>query len=114
MDTYIAGESFAGIWIPYIANELQNTKLVSPPLKGLLIGNGWIDPFNQYPAYVDFSYSEDLLKEGTTPVAGLNKVKRVLDRCNRERERIGFEKFPINHGPCEAILSTITETTIQT
>lgn len=113
MDTYIAGESFAGIWIPYLANELGKTNLVSMPLKGLLIGNGWIDPYSQYPAYVDFAYQEKLLMKGTTAAASLSNVDRILDRCNKERERIGYEKFPINHGTCEGVLSAITETTVQ-
>lgn len=113
MDTYIAGESFAGIWIPYLANELGKTNLVSTPLKGLLIGNGWIDPYSQYPAYVDFAYQEKLLMKGTTAAASLSNVDRILERCNKERERIGYEKFPINHGTCEGVLSAITETTVQ-
>lgn len=113
MDTYIAGESFAGIWIPYLATELQKTNLVSTPLKGLLIGNGWIDPYNQYPAYVDFAYQEKILMKGTTASASLGNVDRILERCNKEREKIGFEKFPINHGTCEGVLTSITETTVQ-
>jgi len=34
-------------------------------LKGIAIGNGWIDPKQQYPGYVDFGYEKGLLKEGT-------------------------------------------------
>lgn len=114
MDTYIAGESFAGIWIPYLATEIQKTNLLDGTnLKGLLIGNGWIDPFNQYPAYVDFAYQEKILMKGTTATASLGNVDKILERCNKEREKIGFEKFPINHGTCEGVLSAITETTIQ-
>jgi len=48
---YITGESFAGQYIPYIAREVIeeiDAKKLSISLKGLLIGNGWIDPYSQY------------------------------------------------------------------
>lgn len=40
---------------------------ISPaiPLKGIAIGNGWIDPREQYQGYVDFAYEKGLIKEGT-------------------------------------------------
>ena len=101
----------------YQASALRKTKLISPPLKGLLIGNGWIDPYSQYPAYVDFAYQTKLLDRsgsGATTSAGVAKVDEVLESCNAERERVGKDKFPINSRTCEGILSTITETTLQT
>lgn len=79
-----------------------------------MIGNGWIDPYSQYPAYVDFAYQTKLLdKDGSTSAGGIAKVEKVLEKCNSDRERIGKEKFPINHRACEGILSAITETTLQ-
>jgi len=32
-------------------------------LKGIAIGNGWVDPYNQYPAYADFAYENNLISE---------------------------------------------------
>jgi carboxypeptidase D len=29
------------------------------------IGNGWIDPWNQYPAYYEFALEAGILKEGS-------------------------------------------------
>ncbi len=46
----MAGESYAGIYIPYLANEIfKHNKLPSSKesiikLKGVLIGNGCTDP----------------------------------------------------------------------
>lgn len=34
-------------------------------LRGLAIGNGWIDALSQYPAYVEFGLREGLIKEGS-------------------------------------------------
>lgn len=42
-ELYISGESYAGHYIPAMANYL----FVKTDIKisGLLIGNGWVDPF---------------------------------------------------------------------
>lgn len=111
MDLYIAGESFAGIWIPYLATSLQKTTLFKPNLKGLLIGNGWMDPYEQYPAYVKFAYDTKLITESSAAAA---KVEKALARCENERVTIGKDKFPVNNGACEGVLRSITETTLQT
>ena len=34
-------------------------------LAGAAIGNGWIDPTTQYPAYIDFAVTKGLLKPNT-------------------------------------------------
>lgn len=34
-------------------------------LAGIAIGNGWIDPLRQYPAYAEFAYEKKLIKKGT-------------------------------------------------
>jgi hypothetical protein len=34
-------------------------------LRGIAIGNGWIDPKTQYQGYVDFAYEKGLIKEGS-------------------------------------------------
>jgi carboxypeptidase C (cathepsin A) len=52
----LAGESYAGVYIPYIAKEIldgnkqQDTDLVVN-LSGLAMGNAWIDPY----AYVSYN-----------------------------------------------------------
>lgn len=64
MDTYFAGESFAGQWIPYFADAALSSNL-DVPLKGIAIGNGWIDPKNQYPSYLDYSVKMGILQENS-------------------------------------------------
>ncbi|KAI9145406.1 Alpha/Beta hydrolase protein, partial [Paraphysoderma sedebokerense] len=72
-DVYFTGESFAGIYIPYIATEiLKRNKEINETftdshtklkwnLSGIAIGNGWIDPKNQYPAYIEYAAKHKLL-----------------------------------------------------
>jgi cathepsin A (carboxypeptidase C) len=47
---FITGESYAGHYIPAIAAHLvKNVTDLPLKLKGIAIGNGWVDPYNQYP-----------------------------------------------------------------
>lgn len=46
-DLYLAGESFAGNYIPVFAERILKWNNVNPlPLKGVMIGDGWTDPNN--------------------------------------------------------------------
>lgn len=38
---------------------------VPTPLKGIAIGNGWIDAMAQYPAYVEYAAKYGIIKEGS-------------------------------------------------
>ncbi len=61
----IAGESFAGTYIPYIATAIlnQNNKPDSQNinLSGILIGNGWMDPIRQYKAHIDYAVKFNII-----------------------------------------------------
>jgi len=65
LDFYILGESYAGHYVPAISYRIQqgNRKKegLNINLKGLAIGNGWVDPYKQYPGYADFAYQNNLI-----------------------------------------------------
>ncbi|EGG02856.1 putative carboxypeptidase KEX1 precursor [Melampsora larici-populina 98AG31] len=65
LDTYLAGESYAGQFIPYIAQAIKSTTSVSSNLKGLLMGNAWINPQAQYPTYIEFAYERGMIVKGS-------------------------------------------------
>lgn len=54
-DFYITGESYAGHYIPAISQKLVHSNDIKLKFKGVAIGNGWVDPVRQYPAYIDFA-----------------------------------------------------------
>lgn len=68
-DFYIMGESYAGMFVPAIARyfHLENKKGKRPeiPLKGAAMGNGWVDPYIQGPATIDYSWWHGLIDEPT-------------------------------------------------
>ena len=59
---YITGESYAGHYIPSISYYLVfNQTDVELNFKGSAIGNGWVDPYDQYPQYAEFAYDNHLI-----------------------------------------------------
>ncbi|CAN8096706.1 unnamed protein product [Discula destructiva] len=50
-DFHIAGESYAGHYIPVFTSEILSHKHRNINLKSVLIGNGLTDPYSQYPYY---------------------------------------------------------------
>lgn len=64
-DLYISGESYAGIYVPYLAyrvhewntNNSANATVFKPNLKGYLVGNGVTNwKYDTTPAYVEMAY----------------------------------------------------------
>jgi len=65
-DFYITGESYAGHYIPALAYHF--VKEIPPGslgmnFKGIAIGNGWVDPYIQYPQYAEFAYENNLIDD---------------------------------------------------
>ena len=74
---YIIGESYAGHYVPaFSAYILKNSSTVTQNLKGIGIGNGWVDPKQQYPAYTQFMLDIGYITQ--TEYEGLNILK---DAC---------------------------------
>lgn len=107
-DTWLAGESYAGQYIPYIADAILKAPRLPTKLKGLIIGNGWIDPYNQYPAYLEFAVKAGVVKEGSDTET---KVRKQVDECRTMLD--AKEMIRVHNGQCEDILTTITDSTVQ-
>ncbi|KAM3432850.1 hypothetical protein NHJ13734_006701 [Beauveria thailandica] len=55
LDFHIAGESYAGHYIPTDAVEILSHAGSGINLKSILIGNGYVDPYHQVPQYPDMA-----------------------------------------------------------
>ncbi|KAJ1906477.1 Cell death protease [Coemansia sp. IMI 209127] len=99
---YISGESEAGTYIPYVANDiLQAPEADRLNLKGLMIGNGWIDPYPMYMSYLDIVKSRNLLNADVE-----KKILHMMDLCTREYNRA---PQPVHTNVCERIPSVFLD-----
>ena len=110
---YIAGESYAGQHIPYIAKHiLERNKKPDVthkwPLKGLLIGNGWISPADQYDAYLDFVYERGIIKKDSDIA---NKIEIQHRICQKD---LAVDGNKVDYSSCEDILQDILRYTTTT
>ncbi|KAJ4292380.1 Cell death protease [Kalmusia sp. IMI 367209] len=109
-DIYIAGESYAGQHIPYIARAILERNKSGPkhvwPLKGVLIGNGWISPVDQYLAYLPYAYQMGLLQSDTP--AG-KRVEALQTKCVNLLNSGAMDH--VDTPECESIMTTILQET---
>ena len=78
---YITGESYGGKYIPNIALKIDEKNEAASSdnkinLKGIAVGDGWIDPGLQMKVYIDYAFTMG-----------------YLDTCERLRQMESFEKF---------------------
>ncbi|KAK0739927.1 Alpha/Beta hydrolase protein [Apiosordaria backusii] len=113
-DIYIAGESYAGQYIPYIAKHIleRNKKGGESShkwnLAGLLIGNGWISPPEQYEAYLQFAYEKGLVKKGSDIASKLEVQQRI---CSKQ---LAVGPALVDNTDCEKILQDLLQLTATT
>ncbi|KAG9246446.1 pheromone-processing carboxypeptidase kex1 [Calycina marina] len=114
-DIYLAGESYAGQHIPYIAKAMLDRNKEGGhahpwQLKGMLIGNGWIAPEEQYKAYLSFAYEKGLVTRGSDIA---NKLESQQAVCLKQLEEAGG-RDRVEISTCEQILQNILRDTSKT
>ncbi|KAJ1022463.1 hypothetical protein NDA16_003452 [Ustilago loliicola] len=109
VDVYLAGESFAGQYIPYTAKAIVKSSNPPVSLKGIAIGNGFIDPKNQYGTELETMLAKNIW---STSSSDYKRVARIVDECKRELERLSTPtSTPREVGKCDEILQTIVAST---
>lgn len=93
-DLYLGGESFAGVWIPFMAQQVT--------VKGIILGNPWIDPVEQYPSVVEYAKLHGLLTGGY-----LSRAQEDTQKC---LEKISADSsVKTNYDICERITNHVLE-----
>ncbi|CAF4081806.1 unnamed protein product [Adineta steineri] len=83
-DIYLAGESFAGQYIPYIAKAILEQRSALK-LRGLLIGNGLIDPVTIYKSYLPFAVANNLIIKNSNLYDRINiEVKQCEEALSKQ------------------------------
>lgn len=78
---YLAGESFAGNYLPHISNALIKKALPYIDLKGVAIGNGWTNPGLQYPQYAEYAIDPENAPFTKFTQDKYNKLVPQLEVC---------------------------------
>lgn len=111
----LAGESYAGQYIPFIADailrrndDLDTEKSSFYNLDSLLIGNGWIDPKSQSLSYLPFAIDKGLVDPKITP--NFEALLHQHEQCQKD---IGNKLInsQFNYDSCESILLLILKHT---
>ncbi|KAJ1959860.1 Cell death protease [Dipsacomyces acuminosporus] len=93
---YISGESEAGTYLPYLADAiLKMPEGQRFNLSGVLIGNGWIDPYPMYMSYVELLRQKDMLVPHIQ-----KKMIDQMDLCARQYKKA---PQPVHVEVCEEI-----------
>ncbi|KAI9204358.1 Alpha/Beta hydrolase protein [Polychytrium aggregatum] len=97
LDLYLFGESYAGHYIPPLATAIlehnRNGPIIDVNLKGIGLGNPWVDPIAQFKSYsamaADDKYGPIL---PDTDIMELDQkyrtCKSLLDSCDKYRSRL--------------------------
>jgi cathepsin A (carboxypeptidase C) len=77
---YLAGESYAGKYLPQLAIRLLNNKKTN--LQGIMLGDPWINPRLQQKANIDFAYYHGLIDKKAQI-----KIKLLYKQCVNEIDK---------------------------
>ncbi|KAI0732852.1 alpha/beta-hydrolase [Fomitopsis betulina] len=102
VDTYLAGESYAGQYIPYFADAILNSTL-GIPLRGAAIGNGWIDGRSQYPSFLQYAVKHNLIEDKSED---WKRAKEATDNCMKLYSN-DKESDPVKINICEGVMSEV-------
>ncbi|KAI3404787.2 KEX1 [Candida oxycetoniae] len=121
-DIYFAGESYAGQYIPYIADAIikRNARLSTEEtrynLKGLLIGNGWVSPNEQSLAYLPFFINKNLINKDNPQWMQLLKshenCQKIVDKIDSHFNDDTLNPLEVDSSQCESILTDLLRVTM--
>lgn len=63
-DLYLFGESYAGVYLPLLATTILDGNAAGRPhvnLRGIGVGDGWVDPIVQQQTYGEYAYAHGLI-----------------------------------------------------
>lgn len=118
-ELFLAGESYAGQYIPYIADGIlrrnKNLQKDDKPfnLSALLIGNGWVAPNEQSMSYVEFALQAGIVSP-TTPgwsdvLVQQEKCQNVVNDASAQGDTMS--DYRVVSDVCDKVLNTLLRVT---
>lgn len=116
-EIFLAGESYAGQYIPYIADGIlrrnKNLKTGQSPydLRGLLIGNGWISPNEQSLSYVQYALQAGFVSPS---MPGWSRLLALQEQCQNVVNLVNTKDgsvsdYRVVSDVCDRVLNTLLE-----
>ncbi|KAL0479222.1 serine carboxypeptidase-like protein [Acrasis kona] len=101
VDFYLAGESYAGKFIPSLAERIVKTKHFGTKgrLAGLILGDALVDPIIQRTIKTDHAYWNGLMS-----LAQRNQLTALQNKCVRHIQLGGTNQLD---GPCDELKSVM-------
>lgn len=65
-----------------------------------MIGNGWTDPLNQYPAYVSYAYESGIVKEGSDQAKAIETQLSICQNAMKNGVQVSMDQ-------CEEVLNVL-------
>jgi carboxypeptidase D len=114
MELFAAGESYAGVWLPWIArymldandkNGIYHKKPAKHqfPLKALAIGNGVINPLVMYQSNLEYGVVNKMFEAGST------WEKQIVELTKKCERRFAMEGEHYQYEECDAIEDVIVK-----
>ncbi|KAI5967422.1 hypothetical protein CANMA_003065 [Candida margitis] len=106
-DIYVAGESFGGQYVPYVARAIlkRNENLTKVDdeykLKGIMIGNGLVSPNEQFLSLIDYFKDHSLIDDSNPNWANINKAQSVC------QEIVDGEETSLNENKAQVCTSLL-------
>lgn len=96
---YLSGESYAGHYIPIIGSYILKQENSDINFSGALIGNGWVDPYNQVLSIPKFAYNKGLIN--------YNQYENYLLDYKACQEMLITENFELGQLTCTELFNIL-------
>jgi carboxypeptidase C (cathepsin A) len=103
LDLYLFGESFAGHYLPTLATAILTGDDLGAShvnLRGIGVGDGWVDPLSLQKTYAQYAYSH-----GLVALRDMAHLDELYDKCRRQIERT----LPIASSHSDKVCNKIEE-----
>jgi len=104
---YVTGESYGGHYVPafaaYVVQQNAAKKGMNIPLKGIAVGNGWVDPLIQAGSYAPYAYFHGIIDKSTLDQANADYVTCADDIKRKDYASAFFD--------CNGVFSDVVEGT---